>query len=135
MQEFEKKSSKVYNGVKQYIKGNLNANELTSMKKFTFEKSNSKIYDKSIPYPSTSPFPSPDIINNNYKSNAHSPNNDQYSLINNYNKNENNILDKRKTFLSQKSFNFVNVGDESNDMNNNFNIDKNKKKILKKIYF
>ena len=133
MQEFEKKSSKVYSGVKQYIKGNLNANELSSMKKFTYEKSNTKFIDKSIPYPSTSPFPSPDIFSNNYyKSNAHSPNNEQYSCINNYNKNEKIIFEKRKTFLSQKSFNLPkNIGDE---MNNNI-FEKNEKKILTKIYF
>ena len=139
IQEFEKKSSKVYSGVKQYIKGNLNANELSSMKKFTFEKSNSKIIDKSIPYPSTSPFPSPDIFNNNYTSSTHSPNNGQYSLINNYsNKNGKNIFDNRKTFLSQKSFNFAkNIGDEPNDINiNNNNIEKNEKKnINKNIFF
>ena len=40
-----KKSSKIYSGVKQYIKGNLNANELSSMRKFTLEKSNNKGYD------------------------------------------------------------------------------------------
>ena len=136
MKEFEKKPSKVYSGVKQYIKGNLNANELSSMKKFTYEKSNTKVFDKSIPYPSTSPFPSPDINNNNYISNGHSPNNDQY-LINNYsNKNEKSVFDKRKTFLSQKSFNIAKkISDEPNDMNiNNFE-KKEKKSLNKNIFF
>ena len=38
--EIEKKSSKIYSGVKQYIKGNINAHELSSMKKFVYNKSN-----------------------------------------------------------------------------------------------
>ena len=39
MKDFERKSSKVYSGVKQYIKGNINANELTAMKRFTIDQS------------------------------------------------------------------------------------------------
>ena len=57
--EMERKSSKIYSGVKQYINGQLNAKELTSMKKFTFEKSQSnenfEQIQKSI---KTSPFQS-----------------------------------------------------------------------------
>jgi ribosomal protein L11 len=36
--ETAKKASKIVSGVKQYIKGNLNANELSTMKKFTYDK-------------------------------------------------------------------------------------------------
>ena len=50
--ELEKKSTKkIISGVRQYIKGNLNADELTTMKKFAFEKSNSKAFDKTSPAP------------------------------------------------------------------------------------
>ena len=44
--EIEKKSSKIYSGVKQYIKGNLNAHELSSMKKFVYNTNSKK--NKSI---------------------------------------------------------------------------------------
>ena len=39
------KKAKVYSGVKQYIHGYLNANELSSMKNFSLEKSKTKNYD------------------------------------------------------------------------------------------
>ena len=46
LREFEKKSAKkIISGVKQYIKGNLNADELSSMKKFSYEKSKTKFFD------------------------------------------------------------------------------------------
>ena len=45
-QELEQKSSKkVFSGVKEYIKGFINAEELSSMKKFSFQNSKTKIYD------------------------------------------------------------------------------------------
>ena len=48
--ELDKKpGKKIISGVKQYIKGNLNADELTSMKKFAFEKSKTKILDNNTP--------------------------------------------------------------------------------------
>ena len=44
--EFEKKITKtIISGVKQYIKGNLNAEELASMKKFSYEKSKVQFFD------------------------------------------------------------------------------------------
>ena len=52
--ELERKSTKkIISGVKEYIKGNINANDLTSMKKFAFEKSKTKIFDKLSPNPKT----------------------------------------------------------------------------------
>ena len=49
-QEMEKKpTKKIISGVKQYIKGNLNAEELTSMKKFAFDEAESKIFDINSP--------------------------------------------------------------------------------------
>ena len=55
----ERRSSKIYSGVKQYINGHLKANELSSMKKFTYGKTNSngKI-DANYISSNTSPFPS-----------------------------------------------------------------------------
>ena len=117
--EFERKTSKVYSGVKQYIKGNINANELTSMKKFTYEKSKSKVFDKSYPSPTTSPFPSEDIIKNknyDFQHKISNPtfinNNSPFFLNNQINNNTNNTrIDKRKMFLSQKSMNVSHLRD------------------------
>ena len=112
--EFEKKSSKVYSGVKQYIKGNLNADELSSMKKFTFEKSKTKIFDKSIPSSSKSPFHYPESSKNlnkiiDQKINSHNLNKDQLLFINNNyisnSKEKSNTVDKRKVFKTQKTLN------------------------------
>ena len=44
-----KPTKKIISGVKQYIKGNLNAEELTSMKKFAFDEAESKIFDINSP--------------------------------------------------------------------------------------
>ena len=47
--EFEKKSqNKIISGVRQYIKGNLNAEELSTMKTFTFQKMKSKNYGQTV---------------------------------------------------------------------------------------
>ena len=66
--EFDKKpNKKIISGVRQYIKGNLNANELSSMKKFAFEKSQTKIFDKTYPVPkATQSTFSENLYNNNY---------------------------------------------------------------------
>ena len=95
MYELEKKSSKVYSGVKQYIKGNLNASELSSMKKFTYERSKTKIFDNSIP--STSPFPTGDLIKYNNEQRNHS------NSIRS--RDENGVVDKSKIYLNKNSFN------------------------------
>ena len=50
--ELDKKpTKKIFSGVKEYIKGNINADELASMKKFSYERSNTKVFDKSSPNP------------------------------------------------------------------------------------
>ena len=154
MNELEKKSSKIVSAVKQYIKGNLNANELSSMKKFTVEKSNSKAYDKSYasPSPNTSPFQSPDIIkNNNYKDyqkrNSYNINNGSLYFMNSYSNNSkdnnNNVFkDKKKNFLSQKSLNMANKSDSLNkkfneeefNLNNNINNNSNNKNFRKNMF-
>jgi len=138
--EINRKQSKIISGVKQYIKGNLNANELSNMRKFTYEKSNSKVRDNNdSPFPSTSPFPTPDSMkfNNNNNSNHNNiDNKKRYSLNvnntnflflnNNANKRDSNVIvDKRKSFVSQKSLNMSNnldsinkkFSDETNEIN------------------
>jgi len=151
--EFVRKPSKIVSGVKQYIKGNLNANELSAMKKFTYEKSNSKAYDNNdSPFPNTSPFPTPDSMkynnnNNNNHSSHKNQNNIDYKKRNSLNVNNTNLLflnsytnkkdnngvrDKRKSFVSQKSFNMSNkldsfnkkYSDETNEINK---VEKNEK--------
>ena len=153
----EKKGSKIYSGVKAYIKGNLNANELTSMKKFTYEKSKTKVFDISSPSPSPpiSSFPSGEVLknNNNYDYQKRNSNvlNNTFLLLNHYTNHTNNIkddnnnnkIDKRKVFLSQKSFNDSNITDSLtkrynepepeiiNDINKNEKIEtKNNKKHM-----
>ena len=60
--EIERKS-KVYSGVKQYINGILNAEQLSFMKKFSYNKTNTywKIREKNNSE-KISPFPSPEKI-------------------------------------------------------------------------
>ena len=126
MYEFETKSSKVFSGVKQYIRGNLNADELSSMKKFTYEKSKTKVYEKSFGSPTISPFSSQDFkfeLDNNNNINFLFTNNNQTSFSRSKN--------KKKTYLSQKSLNYINqtelLAKKSNDKNS-INIKVNEKK-------
>ena len=148
MPEIEKKSSKIYSGVKQYIKGNLNANELTSMKKFTYEKSKTKCFDKSYPSPTTSPFPSEDLIkykNNDYQkknsnSNFLSNNYMPISLNSQISSESNNRIERKKTFMTQKSFNNSNLRDsltkKFSEIEDNINFkNENNDKIFKKNTF
>ena len=120
----DKKAPKIYSGVKQYIRGNLNANELTTMKKFTYEKSKTKVLDKSSPSPTISSFPSGELLkNNNYEYQKRNSNilNNTLLLLSHHTNNTNNIkddnnsnnnkIDKRKAFFSQKSFNNSNMSD------------------------
>ena len=112
--EFEKKSSKVYSGVKQYIKGNINANELSTMKKFTYEKSKTKVFDNPSPKP-ISNFAYQDLIKNNsefQKRNSYLINNEQYLYGNS--RNNSGQIDKSKIFLSKKTMNYSNKTDSIN---------------------
>lgn len=104
--DFEKKSSKIYSGVKQYIKGNINAEELSSMKKFTNEKSKTKVFDKPSPSQSISPFPSPEILTNNnlQKRNSYILNNADYFFLNHQLSRDNTSIN-RKNFFTQKNLN------------------------------
>jgi len=131
MNEYEKKSSKIYSGVKQYIKGNLNANELTSMRKFTLEKSNNKGYDYSYPTPNTTPFPSPDSIKfkkDLHKRNSYNIRDGSFLFMNNYTNNKENEYnsDKRRMFLSEKTLKVSNR-DDANEKSSDQEMNKNNK--------
>ena len=129
--EVEKKS-KVYSGVKQYINGILNAEQLTSMKKFSYNKSNSngKIGEKNNSA-KISPFPSPERMKNKNSfdrrklfNTSESRNNTEFGF-------DNHMISSSNTdnvFISQKGF----------TMNKNYSkdikeIDENEKIINNKI--
>ena len=99
--EFEKKpSKKIISGVRQYIKGNLNANELSTMKKFAFEKSKTKIYDKTYPVPKATQSPPENLYNSNYPAQKR-----QYLFIEPKNTNNDlNVINKK--FMSKKTANY-----------------------------
>ena len=143
--EFEKKSTKkIISGVRQYIKGNLNANELSTMKKFAFEKSKTKIFDKTYPVPkATQSVPPENLYNSNYPSQKRQSllidskiKNNDLNVVNrkfmskktmNYSKQENTTPYKfveseklvRTTFMRKKTFNYgiINASPESSKMN------------------
>jgi len=99
--EFEKKpSKKIISGVRQYIKGNLNANELSTMKKFAFEKAKTKIYDKTYPVPKATQSPPENLYNSNYPAQKR-----QYLFIEPKNTNNDlNVINKK--FMSKKTANY-----------------------------
>ena len=66
-EKVEKKSSKIISGVKQYINGQLNANELSTMKKFTYDKSKGKKIEKYSPSSNTSEFPSSEKLKHSFE--------------------------------------------------------------------
>ena len=112
--EIEKKNQ-VFSGVKQYINGFLDANQLTSMKKFSYGKSNSngKIMERNNSVNIT-PFASTDKIKNKISFERKKLfNNNNSKDINNEllleKKSSNSIKDKEKNskdnvFISQKGF-------------------------------
>ena len=105
--EVEKKA-KIYSGVKQYINGKLNADQLTSMKKFSYNKndSNGKTMEKNNST-KISPFPSPEKvkIKNSFDrkklfNNSESRNNDDLG----YDTHLISSSNTEKIFSSQKGF-------------------------------
>jgi len=115
--EVEKKNQ-VYSGVKQYINGFLDANQLTSMKKFSYGKSNSngKIMERNNSVNIT-PFASTDKIKNKisferkklFGNNNNNNNNDLNNELMLEKKSSNSFLDKDKNtndnvFISQNGF-------------------------------
>ena len=122
--DFEKKTTQVYSGVKQYIKGNINANELSSMKRFTYEKSKTGRYDKGSPPPNTTPFPSPEAIKNNLyqKRNSQILNNTKLLFINSHSNNK-----RGSNILNENTINFFNIKKFNEPEINNINIIDNNK--------
>ena len=138
IKDIEKKSSKIYSGVKQYINGHLNANELSSMKKFTYEKSkSSEKNDKNKNSIKTSPFPSSPSshkLNNNSELNKNIS--DLGKNSSSLNKNNDKIDVDAIFFISQKSemnkSDFLNRNDKGELFNEK---EKEKEKeIMKKEY-
>ena len=149
--EFDRRSSKIISGVKEYIKGNLNAEELLSSKgKYSYRRTTTKNVDNynSHPSPPISPYSSLD--NENDK--KHYSNR---TLNNNFFFGNNQMLFKRdknrkKTFLSHKELNLIyrrqsdspnkniNEKKDHNDKNNDLikrnalNVDANTKESYKK---
>jgi hypothetical protein len=137
--EYEKKSSKVYSGVKQYIKGNINANELSSLRKFTVEKSNPRGYDYSYPTPNTTPFPSPDSMKFNkdfHKRNSYNIRDNSFMFLNNYTNNKENEFnsDKRKMIFSEKTLKVPSNKDDINEKSSDLEMNKNNK-FKKNMFF
>ena len=102
------KKAKIYSGVKQYINGKLNADQLSSMKKFSYNKndSNGKTMEKNNST-KISPFPSPEKvkIKNSFDrkklfNNSESRNNDDLG----YDTHLISSSNTEKIFISQKGF-------------------------------
>ena len=143
--EIEKKN-KVYSGVRQYINGVLNAKQLSSMKKFSYGKSNSNenINEKNNSAKISS-FPSPEKIKskNSFDRkrlfyNNESRNNNELVLDNNYNtyNNNDNVFISQKSFLMNRLYSqdikeknnmekLINNKIENEDKKNNINSEKN----------
>ena len=119
------KKTKVYSGVKQYIHGYLNANELTTMKAFHKEKSKNNDYDEQFA----------NKILNNYDRLDGLLKLDIFN--NNINKNNNNYLkdskEHLKILLKQKSLKLKNNMNEIESDNNNDKT-KNKKHIVTDMF-
>ena len=137
-QDFEKKPTEVFSGVKAYIKGNINASELTSMKKFNFERSKTKNLDKILVTPKISSFPSSDKKNNNeyMKRNSNNYDEEKLGFKNSFgNSNRLNVINEiiaTNTFLTQNNVNdrAPNIKFGSRDSLNNGNEFPDKKSII-----
>ena len=100
--EFEKKSTtKIISGVRQYIKGNLNADELSSMKKFSYEKAKTKVFDKASPVQKTTQNIVPENLFKNPSQNRKSI----FLDLNPINMGEERMDFINKRFLSRKTVN------------------------------
>ena len=102
--ELDKKSTKkIFSGVKEYIKGNINADELASMKKFSYERSNTKVFEKSSPNTKMAQNISPEYLyNNNISQNQQNI----YPDTKNINKGEDGYDFVNKQFMRKNSLNF-----------------------------
>ena len=138
LNELERKpTKKIISGVKEYIKGNINANDLTSMKKFAFEKSKTKIFDKLSPNPKTTQnilqsdslgeehldfinkkFMSKKTINISKKENNLASNKtigDETFKVNEYNKKNTVSFGKNNFFESSKINNYIKKQSKNSD--------------------
>ena len=152
--EIESKN-KIYSGVKQYIDGLLNAKQLTSMKKFSYEKSNSgKIKDRNN-NKNISPFPSAEkFLNKNSfdkKKYHHNHSNSDFNIEYNDNNNKENVFISQKNYVIDSynsheirenkndeklvnrkiEFNELDNSSEKNETFNKINFDNRNKKIYK----
>lgn len=152
--EIESKN-KIYSGVKQYIDGLLNAKQLTSMKKFSYEKSNSgKIKDRNN-NKNISPFPSAEkFLNKNSfdkKKYHHNHSNSDFNIEYNDNNNKENVFISQKNYVIDRynsheirenkndeklvnrkiEFNELDNSSEKNETFNKINFDNRNKKIYK----
>ena len=135
--EIERKS-KVYSGVKQYINGILNAEQLSFMKKFSYNKTNTywKIREKNNSE-KISPFPSPEKIKNknNYDkrkllfNTSKSYNNNEFGFdkhtINKSNSKTNNVLISQKGFMKRYPNDIKEIDENEKLINNNCTKEKN----------
>ena len=145
--EVEKKT-KIYSGVKQYINGRLNAEQLSSMKKFSYNKkdSNGKVIEKSNSA-KISPFPSPEKVKTKSSrkklfNNSESRNNDELGFDTHLisNNNTDNIFISQKGFLINKTSSkeieenekIINEKIQNEDMKNNI-INKERNNSFEKI--
>ena len=108
--EFDKSSSKIVSGVKEYIKGNLNAEELSSMKNYSYRRGSTRINENYLTSP-TKKSPYSSIGNNSFENDE---NDRKYSqtLDNNYLFGNNQLLfskikNRKKTFLSHKDLKII----------------------------
>ena len=128
------KKKEVYSGVRQYINGVLNANQLSSMKNFSYAKSNSNNCEVSEKHNSAkiTPFPSPERIKhkNSFERKKLFINEDCHNnsekVLDNQLLNSNKIKNsKDNVFISQNEYLFnknnSNEIDENNNMENLIN--------------
>ena len=123
-----KSTKQIISGVKQYIKGNLNAEELSSMKLFSYEKPKGSIYEKGAQTQKTSLNTSPDSLFYKFP----------------FQKMQNNYLDTKPINFGEDSSNIVNkkfitkkTSYFSNKENNKFSesVKTKKKPLLRKNTF
>ena len=124
------KKKEVYSGVRQYINGVLNANQLSSMKNFSYAKSNSNNCEVSEKHNSAkiTPFPSPERIKhkNSFERKKLFINEDCYNnsekVLDNHLLNSNKIKNsKDNIFISQNEYLFNK--NNSNEINENNNME------------
>ena len=102
--ELDKKiGKKIISGVRQYIKGNLNADELTTMKKFAFEKTKAKLFEKTYPAPKATQ----NVVSENQNTTNNPVQKRQSYFVDSRPKNNNSDLNTiNKKFMSKKSINY-----------------------------